>query len=138
MAEAARLLVNIDVPDLHAAEAFYAAGFGVRPGRRFGDAAVELLGLDAPLYVLSRADDADAGTSRADRARHHRHCTPVHLDVAVGDLDAALARATAAGAIVEKPARDAGYGRIATLADPFGHGFCLIQFSPEGYDAVAA
>jgi len=22
------------------------------------------------------------------------------------------------------------------LADPFGHGFCLIQFSAEGYDAL--
>ena len=27
--------------------------------------------------------------------------------------------------------------RIALLADPFGHGFCLIQFSEQGYDAVA-
>jgi hypothetical protein len=23
------------------------------------------------------------------------------------------------------------------MADPFGHGFCLIQFTERGYDAIA-
>lgn len=137
MAEGSRLLVNIDVPDLAAAEAFYTQALGVTAGRRFGDAAVELLGLDAPLYLLARAEGSDAGTSGEGRARYVRHWTPVHLDIAVDDLDAAIARATTVGACVERPARDAPYGRIATLADPFGHGFCFIQFSSEGYDAVA-
>jgi predicted enzyme related to lactoylglutathione lyase len=138
MAEAGRLLVNIDVPDVAAGEAFYSAALGLAPGRRFGAAAVELLGLEAPLYLLLREDGASAGTAGANSAIYDRHWTPVHLDVAVDDLDAAVARAQAAGAHVERPARDAGFGRIATLADPFGHGFCFIQFSPEGYDAIAA
>ena len=34
------------------------------------------------------------------------------------------------------PAKDAAYGRIAMLADPFGHGFCLLQFNDRGYDAL--
>ena len=133
----ARLLVNIDVPDLAAAEAFYTRALGVTVGRRLGAAAVELIGLDAPIYLLRRDDGAAAGTAGDERARYARHWTPVHLDVAVDDLDAALTRATATGARVEKPARDAGFGRIATLADPWGHGFCFIQFSPEGYNAIA-
>jgi predicted enzyme related to lactoylglutathione lyase len=54
----------------------------------------------------------------------------------VGDLDAALERAAAAGAVVEHPARDTPYGRLAMLADPFGHGFCLIEFNDEGYNAL--
>ncbi len=33
-------------------------------------------------------------------------------------------------------AKDAPYGRIAMLADPFGHGFCLVQFNRQGYDAL--
>lgn len=28
-------------------------------------------------------------------------------------------------------------GLLVTLADPFGHGFCLIQFNKEGHDAIA-
>ena len=135
----ARLLVNIDVPDLAAAEAFYTAAFGVTAGRRFGGTggggAVELIGLEAPLYLLENAHgSATAGTTR-DFARHW---TPVHLDVAVDDIVVARETALAAGARAEGGIRDTGYGRIATFADPFGHGFCLIRFSPEGYDAIAA
>lgn len=60
----------------------------------------------------------------------------MHLDVAVDDLDAAVARALAAGAIQEAPIATAAWGSIATLSDPFGNGFCLLQFSARGYDAI--
>src|SRR5690606_18149591 len=49
-----RLLLNIDVPDLAAAEAFYVAAFGLAPARRFGDAVVELVGAEAPIYLLRK------------------------------------------------------------------------------------
>jgi len=42
----------------------------------------------------------------------------------VDDVDKAVERAVAEGAILEAPATDTAYGRIAMLADPFGHGFC--------------
>ena len=51
---AADLLVNIDVDDLERAETFYLAAFGLRPGRRFGPHAVELLGASAPIYLLAK------------------------------------------------------------------------------------
>ena len=37
---------------------------------------------------------------------------------------------------LEAAAKDTAYGRIAMLADPFGHGFCLLQFNERGYDAL--
>jgi predicted enzyme related to lactoylglutathione lyase len=128
------LLVNIDVPDLASAERFYVEAFGLTPSRRFGDAGVELLGWSAPVYLLVKA----AGTLGAggDRRRYERHWSPIHVDVAVDDLDAAVARAVAAGAVVEAAAEDNVWGRIAMLADPFGHGFCLIQFTGRGYDEI--
>jgi predicted enzyme related to lactoylglutathione lyase len=61
----------------------------------------------------------------------------VHLDFVVADLDAALERAERAGAAREGDVRTARWGRIATLADPFGHGFCLIEFLNRGYDEIA-
>jgi len=137
------LLVNIDVPDLAAAQQLYTAAFGLRPGRRFGAAAVELLGAAVPLYLLQQpAGSPGAAGQPRDYARHW---TPVHLDVVVADLDAALARALAAGLHADEPdpatggptIRQAAWGRLARLADPFGHGWCLIQFSAAGYDAVA-
>jgi lactoylglutathione lyase len=72
-----------------------------------------------------------------DRRRYRRHWSPVHLDVVVDDLEAALARALAAGARAEGEIRTAAWGRIVTLADPFGHGLCLIQFLGRGYDEIA-
>ena len=129
------LLVNIDVPDLAAAERFYCAAFGLHPGRRF-DGAVELLGAPAPVYLLQNGEGTPATASGAPR-RYQRHWTPVHLDVVVDDMDAALARAVAAGAVVEKPPVARRWGTLAVLVDPFGHGVCLVQFSAEGYDAIA-
>jgi predicted enzyme related to lactoylglutathione lyase len=71
-----------------------------------------------------------------DLRRYGRHWTPVHPDIVVDDVDAAVARAVGAGAKLEAPAKDTAYGRIAMLADPFGHGFCLLQFNRQGYDAL--
>jgi len=34
--------------------------------------------------------------------------------------------------------RTHSWGRIAVMADPFGHGFCLIEFLGRGYDEIAA
>lgn len=130
-----QLLVNIDVPDIASAEAFYCAAFGLTIGRRFGDDAVELLGGNTPVYLLHKpAGSAPAADARRD---YGRHWTPVHGDVVVDDLDAALARAIAAGAQQEGTTRETSWGRIVQLADPYGHGWCLIQFSAAGYDAIA-
>jgi predicted enzyme related to lactoylglutathione lyase len=127
-------LLNIDVPDIAAAEAFYTAAFGLRAGRRFGDDFLELLGWPAPVYLLAKpADSLGAGTQRRTYARHW---TPAHIDVVTDDIDAAVTRAIAAGATLEQAAIEAPYGRLAMLADPFGHGFCLIEFNASGYDAL--
>jgi len=130
------LLINIDVPDLEAAEAFYTAAFELRPARRFGGDAIELLGANAPIYLLHKP----AGSTAAGNAKraYARHWTPLHCDLVVEDLDAALLRAVAAGASQEGPVREANWGRIVQLADPFGHGWCLIRFSTRGYDAIAS
>lgn len=134
-ATARNFIVNIDVPDLAAAEAFYLAAFGLRIGRRLGTGAVELLGGPTPLYLLQN-EAGSAATEDGDVRDYARHWTPLHLDWVVEDIDAALMRAVAAGAMLEQPVRERRWGRIAVLADPFGHGFCLIQFSGEGYDAL--
>jgi predicted enzyme related to lactoylglutathione lyase len=129
------VLINIDVPDLEAATAFYTAAFDLTVGRRFGLDAVELLGWPSPAYLLRKSDGTigAAGQSRI----YSRHWTPVHLDVVVDDIDAAVLRAMDAGAHLESPARTAPYGKIAMLADPFGHGLCLIEFAGRGYDEIA-
>ncbi|MBX9403333.1 VOC family protein [Lysobacter sp. BMK333-48F3] len=127
-------LINIDVPDLDAALAFYTRAFGLHIGRRLGADAIELLGGAAPIYLLRKPEGSPAAGD--ETRRYARHWSPIHLDVAVTDLDAALASALAAGARQEGRIRSANWGRIVAIADPFGHGWCLLQFLGRGYDEI--
>ena len=47
----------------------------------------------------------------------------MHLDFVVDDIEAAVHRAVEVGATLKDPIEDHRWGRIAHLADPFGHGF---------------
>lgn len=131
------ILVNIDVDDLDRATAFYTALLDLKVGRRFGAGGVELVGGAVPFYLLVKPAGSAASPAAADRRRYTRHWTPVHLDFVVDDVDKAVAAALAAGATLDDPATTHSWGRIAHFADPFGNGFCLIQFLGRGYDEIA-
>jgi len=131
------LLINIDVPDLVAGECFYTEALDLTVGRRFDDDIVELLGCDAPIYLIRKPEGSAIGPTSGDIRRYARHWTPVHPDFTVDDLDAAALKAIRAGAMQEGETLDMPYGRQAMFADPFGNGFCLIAFNAKGYDAIA-
>lgn len=133
----ARLIVNVDVDDLERATRFYTSALPLTVGRRFGADWLELLGVEAPICLLvARGGSPPFRGARATR-EYQRHWTPVHLDFVVEDIDAAVSRAEAAGAKVEVPVEQHRWGKMAVLADPFGHGLCLLQFEGRGYDEVA-
>jgi lactoylglutathione lyase len=52
-------------------------------------------------------------------------------------ISATVPRLLAAGAKLEGDIQTFPWGRIAMMSDPFGHGFCLLQFIGRGYDEVA-
>ncbi len=131
------LLVNIDVPALAPAEAFYCAALGLRVHRRFGDDGAELRGSSSAIFLLVKPEGSAPVPGSDARRSYVRHWSPVHLDFVVPDIDAAVARATAAGAVLEKPISTARWGRLAVMADPFGHGLCFVQFLNRGYDELA-
>ena len=130
------LLVNIDVDDLDRATAFYCHGLGLQVGRHFGDW-LELVGGTSPIYLLPKDSGSAISPASSETRDYARHWTPVHLDFIVEDIDAAVARALAAGAGLEQPVSTSAWGRLAVMADPFGHGFCFVQFSGRGYDELA-
>lgn len=131
------LLVNIDVEDVDSALRFYTAAFDLRVGRRFGAGAVELLGASSAIYLLAKEPGSQATTQSPQLRDYHRHWTPVHLDMVVDDIEASVQRATAAGAKLEQPVKASKWGKLALMSDPFGHGFCLVQFLGRGYDEIA-
>jgi catechol 2,3-dioxygenase-like lactoylglutathione lyase family enzyme len=129
------LLVNIDVDDLEKGTRFYCDGLGLRVGRRF-DGWIELLGAAAPIYLLPKAAGTPVSPQATQERDYARHWTPVHLDFVIPDIRAALARALAAGATLERDVATHAYGKLALLADPFGNGFCLLEFTGRGYDEI--
>ncbi|MGC3997267.1 MAG: VOC family protein [Anaeromyxobacter sp.] len=132
------LRICIDVPDLDAALAFYTRALGLTLGRRNGPHWAELLGAGCPVDLLPVEAGSVASPASEARRDFARHWTPVHLDLAVPDLEAAIARAEAASARLERPVVSRRWGRMAILGNPFGHGFCLLQFEGRGYDELLA
>ena len=132
------LRIVIDVDDLDDGIAFYTRALGFTLARRDLEWA-ELLGGPCPVDLLAKPPGTVA-LPRGTRALrdYERHWTPVHLDVVVQDVDAAVDRAVTAGATLEAGPETRAWGRIAILGDPFGHGFCLIEFRGRGYDEVLA
>lgn len=130
------LLVNIDVNDLDGAIQFYASAFGLRPGRRLFGNVAEMIGASSPIYLLEQRAGSPASIGTSQCRDYRRHWTPVHLDFVVEDIHGVAKRAQAAGAQLEGQIETHEWGYIANMADPFGNGFCLIEFIGNSYGEV--
>src|SRR6516165_5693287 len=126
-----------DVEDLDRAIAFYSQALGLKPSRRFRNDWAEMAGASIAIDLLVK-NSGTAPCPGSSVRSYGRHWTPVHLDFVVTNLDEAVQRATSAGAVLEHDIETQKWGRIANFADPFGHGFCLIEFRGRGYDEIAA
>jgi catechol 2,3-dioxygenase-like lactoylglutathione lyase family enzyme len=126
----------IDVEDLEKGIEFYTRGLGLRLGRRLGSNWAELLGASSPIDLLANPTGSLANPMSSARRDYARHWTPVHLDFVVDDLEAAVKRAEQAGARLDREVQVQKWGRMANMADPFGHGLCLLEFRGRGYDEL--
>ncbi|MBI1207916.1 MAG: VOC family protein [Azospirillum sp.] len=140
------VLPHIVVADGDAAIAFYKAAFGaveafrmaVPGGTKVMHACLLING--GTLMLCDDFPEYCGGTSRAATALGG---SPVTLHLNVADVDAAFARAVAAGAEVTMPLADQFWGaRYGTLRDPFGHSWSLSTevrvVPPEELAAAAA
>ena len=133
-----QIMVNVDVDDLEKAIEFYTTALGLRLGRRLFEGSVaEMLGATSTIYLLSNPSGSTAVPKAALLREYKRHWTPVHLDFEVEDVSVAVERAVGAGAKLEGEIRSFPWGCLASMSDPFGHGFCVLQFFGKGYDEVA-
>lgn len=58
------------------------------------------------------------------------------MDFVVDNMPQAIERALGAGAIRESECIEWKGSRSVTFSDPFGHGFCLIQFTKDTYTEI--
>lgn len=131
-----RLLINIDVPNLASGIEFYTQAFGLKLVRTLDSDVAELGGAPCPVFLLAKANETIA-TPEQQQRDYDRHWTPIHLDFTVDDIVSAVEQAISAGARLETPAKEYPWGRLAVLCDPFGNGFCLIEFVGLGYDELS-
>lgn len=122
----------LTVADARAALAFYAEAFGAvphgetheMPDGRIGHAEVRV-----GTAVVMLADEYPEAGLIGPLALGGVSAT-MHLEVA--DADAAVARAVAAGAVLEREVADAPYGRTGVVRDPAGHRWMLQTPAPAG------
>ena len=91
----ARLIVNIDVPALAPAIAFYTAALGLRLTRILDDDVAELSGASSVIYLLMKPAGSATAPAVAAGRHYRRHWTPVHLDFVVDDIEPHAQRAIA-------------------------------------------
>ena len=96
-----------------------------------------MLGSSASIYLLVKSPGTSASDTTSHRRSYQRHWTPVHLDFVVEEIEPTVQRAVLAGARLEQPIATHKWGKLALMADPFGHGFCFVQFLGRGYDEIA-
>jgi predicted enzyme related to lactoylglutathione lyase len=128
-----KVIINIDVPDLPRAIDFYSAALGLKLSRIIEEDVAELTGASSVIYLLQNPTGSQP-VSRLSLERHYsRHWTPVHMDFVVDNVAEAARRALDAGAIQESECIEWKGSKCITLSDPFGNGFCIIEFAGQTY-----
>ncbi|MDQ6784127.1 MAG: VOC family protein [Actinomycetota bacterium] len=114
------------VDDARRALAWYAGAFGARlrgeplvmDDGRIGHSELEVAG--SVIYLAEDPPDLASVAAPVPGGP-----ATISLVATVGDVDAAVARSSAGGAEVERPAADYPHGRNAVVRDPFGHRWML-------------
>lgn len=128
-----KILVNIDVPQLESAIRFYTAALGLKLNRLMDDDVAELTGASSVIYLLLNPAGSMPARDLPEARKYSRHWTPVHVDFVVEDIEEAARKAMGAGAKRESECVEWNGSKCITFSDPFGHGFCLIEFEGDTY-----
>jgi predicted enzyme related to lactoylglutathione lyase len=115
------LSICIDVDDVDRAVEFYGRGLGLTVVEHHPDWAH--LNLGAQTFWIMEAPAGAQGQISRD---YRRHWTPIHLDFAVDDIEAAVKRAIDAGGKLEGEVQRGAKGALANLVDPSGNGVDLV------------
>ena len=139
-----RIIPYLMIDGAAAAIAFYVAAFGAEeegrltmPDGKIGHASIRIFG--ATVFLADAPEDMPGDAKAPTTAG----ATTVLLHQYVPDVDAAVAKAEAAGATVLRAPEDQFYGdRASVVADPFGHQWALHthvrDVSPEEMEEAVA
>jgi catechol 2,3-dioxygenase-like lactoylglutathione lyase family enzyme len=116
--------ISIDCPDPDALVRFYCDLLGLEEVFATPDRGVVSLSGAGPMVTLMRVDSYEP-PAWPNGPQHKQ----MHLDLAVDDLDTAVAAAEALGAVQAEVQTAPEHWRV--LLDPVGHPFCLSTVRPD-------
>ncbi len=128
-----KVIVNIDVPNLAPAIDFYCSALGLKLNRIIEEDVAELIGASSVIYLLQNSAGSNPMSALPQVRDYTRHWTPIHMDFVVDDVTKAAQRALDAGATQESECVEWRGSKCITFSDPFGNGFCLIEFAGDTY-----
>jgi predicted enzyme related to lactoylglutathione lyase len=128
-----RVIVNIDVPNLAPAIDFYCNALGLKLNRIIEEDIAELIGASSIIYLLQNPAGSNPASKLPQLRDYSRHWTPVHMDFVVDDVIKTAQRALDAGATQESECIEWRGSKCITFSDPFGNGFCIIEFAGDTY-----
>lgn len=128
-----RTLINIDVSDLDAAVNFYSTALDLKCSRIIDGDVAEMVGASSIIYLLRKNVGTQCFKKGLTVRKYERHWTPVHVDFVVENIELAKQKVIQAGAVCDGDLVEWLGSKCITFSDPFGHGFCLIEFSDYTY-----
>ena len=121
-----KISICIDVSDLNKAIQFYTKALGCELVKNKAEY-VELVAEGLTIYLGEKASGTNPLIHGEAVRRYERHWTPVHLDFIVSNLDQCVAAVLEMGGAKEG-VKSGDWGSVAFCSDPFGNGFCIMQY----------
>lgn len=122
-----KLSICIDVSDMEKAINFYTKALACDLKEK-GDEYSELFFDGVKIYLIEKAQGSNPLIRGKATRNYERHWTPIHLDFHVSNLSQAVASIVELGGIKEDE-KSGDWGSAAFCADPFGNGFCIMQYN---------
>ena len=123
----AKISVCIDVSEMEKAIQFYTNALGcdlVEKKEQY----TELSANGLTVYLAENAAGTNPLVNGKAVRNYERHWTPIHLDFHVSDLNKSVSMVMKLGGVKEGE-KSGDWGSVAFCADPFGNGFCLMQYN---------
>ncbi|MBT2971607.1 MAG: lactoylglutathione lyase [Candidatus Thiodiazotropha sp. (ex Ctena orbiculata)] len=121
-----KISISIDVSNLKQAECFYIEALGCKKLRDQGENMSVISTENCDIYLQEKEVGTKPVPSDTVVREYSRHWTPVHLDFLTENVDEVVEKVIQLGGQHEG-GESGEWGSIAYCADPFGHGFCVIN-----------
>lgn len=123
----AKISVCIDVSEMEKAIQFYTKALGCELVQK-KEQYTELVADGLTIYLAENATGTNPLINGQAVRSYDRHWTPVHLDIHVSDLARCVSLIEELGGVKEEE-KTGDWGAVAFCADPFGNGFCVMQYN---------